>query len=363
MSKVFFFIIILIIYLYNYKLYKNLKILKSENGKNFSIYYISKKIYNDYNNENKSKWGKITVCLFVSIDYNSQGYISTVMNNYNNFWPNNIGKKIIVLDKGYNYLETYITNDWEVHYEEYNISGYMRRQYSTYIAYKYCIPNEYIAYMDSDSVFTMKIEKFMLFDNQSKPYFLYSNKIRFKQWNPFKLLKFNKTKWGDAMITFPVVIYTKHLIHLNIYLKYIHNSSLDKIVGKYFTSQFCVILEFLKFYYSNKYHFAVYEEEPILRCGIHIPYAYNLYNKNLKFKNKLYDMNVNINRITYDGICSIFIDIYPDKCCQYSIKDFYYSFYITDVNYYVKPKSKDDIKNYEESKMKIIYFYKYIMNK
>lgn len=334
-------------------LYEIIKYSKFNNmlSKNNSLFYLSNHYFEYYDYKKNSQWNKISICLFISIHFATQGYISTVINNYDIFWPVNIGKKIILLDKGFEYLETYITEKWEVYYEEYNVDGDTRKEYSFYVANKYCAPNKYIAYMDADSIFTMKVSKFMLFDELNKPFFLYTNIIRNKRWNPHYILKFNNSKWGDGMITFPVVIYTKHLNSLNNYLKYIHKSELEIIIDKFYTSQFCVILEYIKKNYKNEYHFSIYEENPIIRCGLHIPYAYGIG----KPKKNLYAFNSLINKITYDGICSIFSDIYPQKCLKFNLSDFYNRFYLIDSfkaiipSYYYK-----DIANYNNIKKDIL---------
>lgn len=342
-------LILLSIYLYCKIIISNYIINYST--KNTSLIYISSKYFDIYDKKYIKQWNKISICLFTSMHHASQGYISTVMNNYNMFWPSNIGKKVILLDKGFEYLETYITEKWNVYYEEYNLKGRIRQQYSFYIAYKYCSPNKYIAYMDSDSVFTMKVSKFMLFDDLNKPFFLYTNKIRMKNFNPLHILKFNQSKWGDGMISFPVLIYTEHLIHLNAYLHKIYKSTIESIINKYFASQFCVILEYIKKYYRYKYHFIIYENHPLLRCALHIPYAYGI----KKSKDKLNEFNAYINKITYDGICSILNDIYPAKCSKFNISKFYNRFYTIDTFEQIKPTNcMIDIIKYNNLKKEIL---------
>lgn len=335
-----------------YKIHVCINVNENINTNN-SLYYISDKYFNIYdsNDNTSSQWNKISICLFTSIHHGSQGYIATVLNNYDLFWPKNIGKKVILLDKGFEYLEAYITNNWNVYYEEYNLKGEIRKQYSFYVAYKYCRSNKYIAYMDSDSIFTMKISKFMLFDEINKPYFLYTNKIRNFRFNPLYILKFNITKWGDGMITFPVIVYTKHLIELDEYIEKMHNTTLEKVINKFFASQFCVILEYVKKYYKNEYHFSIYEENPILRCGLHVNYAYGVQ----KSKKLLFDFNSIVNSITYDGICSILNTIYPQKCKKFNITAFYNRFYLIDSFKVIKSTNYDiDKSKYKNLKNEIL---------
>lgn len=327
---------------------------------NYSLYDISYYYFKLYETETKKEWENISVCLFLSAYNCTQGCILSVLSNYNLFWPSNIGKKILLLDKGDEYLEPYIAGNWEVQYEKYEIHGYLRKEYSTYIAHKYCLPNKYIAYMDTDSIFTMKVTKYMLFDIFNKPYFLYTNKIRYKQWNPLKILKINKKAWGDAMITFPVVVYTEHMLNLNKYLIDLHNLPLEKIIKSYYTSQFCVILEYVKKYYKNCYHFSIYEVNPIIRCGVHIPYAYNISGiKRIKSINNLYNFVKLINGITYDGICSIFYEAYPDKCRYFNYNTFFKRLYVIDeFSIVVSNESYKDKVYYKSLKRKLLLLLK-----
>lgn len=182
--------------------------------------------------------------------------------------------------------------------------------------------------MDSDSIFTMKVSKYMLFDCKNKPYFLYTNVKFYSFFNPLKILKFKNIEWGNAMITFPVILYLDHLKKLDEYLVSIHNSSLEIIINNFSASQYCVFLEFVKKFYKNKYHFVQYEKDQIIRCGLHIPYAYNLTIESIKNKNMLFEINSLINKLTYDGICSIMILKYPYRCLKFDKYKFYKRFYI-----------------------------------
>lgn len=93
---VYLFIVLIIYYVYHYY---SLKISLSNSFNNKSLYYISKESFKFYDKMNKENWNEKSICLFLSFNYVSQGYISTVVNNYNIFWPSYIGKKVIVLDK------------------------------------------------------------------------------------------------------------------------------------------------------------------------------------------------------------------------------------------------------------------------
>lgn len=104
--------------------------------------------------------------------------------------------------------------------------GVMKQQYNSYVSYKYCSPNEFIAMIDSDSPFIAKAKHNMIFNKNKRPHILYTLKYRDSRWDPRKILKSNNADWGDVMFTYPIVVKTKHVEEIYSYIERIHNDSL-----------------------------------------------------------------------------------------------------------------------------------------
>lgn len=245
----------------------------------FLVIYHNLFNYTYYNNDNKQFISyNITVCLFLPSAVDDFPFVQGIISSVDTFWPSGIGKKIHWIDNYKGIINFIYKNDWTIiRASTPNITvPVMKQQYNSYISYKYCKNNEYIAMIDSDSVLISYVKYDMLFDKNKRPYFLYTLKIRDNRWDPRKILKTNNTNWGDVMFTYPIIFKTQHLKELYKYIEIIHNSSLTKLMNEYIFGQFGTFLEYIHIKkYENQYALINIEEKPFPpRCSIHIPYSY-----------------------------------------------------------------------------------------
>lgn len=220
----------------------------------------------------------VTICLFLPSSNNDFPFLQGIISSIDTFWPLNIGKKIHYIEKCKENHNFKYNSDWKVIYDiTPNITiPIMKQQYNSYMSYKYCKPNEYIAMIDSDAVFFSYAKYSMLFDSNKRPYMLYTLKSRKVQYDPTIILKTNNKKWGDSMITFPIIFKTKHLEELYRYIEAIHNTSLNILMNTYTFSQFATFLEYIHIKrYENQYSLVNVDKNPFPpRCILHIPYCY-----------------------------------------------------------------------------------------
>lgn len=279
-------------------------------------------------NAKEFKTNNITICLFLPSAINDFPFLQGIISSIDIFWPSNIGKKIHFIEKCKENNSFKYNNDWIVVYDVTpNITiPLMKQQYNSYMSYKYCMPNEYIAMVDSDSVFFSYAKYSMLFDSNKRPYILYTINSRKAQYNPTAILKTNNRKWGDCMITFPIIFKTKHLEELHRFIEVIHNASLYILMNRYIFSQFATFLEYIHIKkYENEYSLINVDKNPFPpRCVLHIPYCYIEVNWGKsqrimvsKIKNKMY-FNKLIYYLIYQGKCAR----YRKKCKNFYEKEY-----------------------------------------
>lgn len=238
----------------------------------------------DSNQKIKSKYARkfrknnITICLFLPSAIDDFPFVQGIITSVDTFWPSGIGKKIHWIDNFKGKTPFKYENDWNVIYAVTpNISvPVMKQQYNSYISYKYCSDNKFVAMIDSDSVFITYVKYEMLFNNNNTPFILYTLKYRDKRWDPRKILKTNNSMWGDVMFTYPIIIKKEHVQETMKYVEYIHNNSLINLMEKYIFGQFGTFLECIHIMnYKNQYSLINVEESAFPpRCSIHIPYSY-----------------------------------------------------------------------------------------
>lgn len=245
----------------------------------------------------------VTVCLFLPSARDDFSFVQGIISSIDEFWPIGIGKKIHWIDNYQGEINFIYKTNWTIIRDcTPNIRiPVMKQQYNSYISYKYCKGDEYIAMFDSDSALISYVQYNMLFDTSKRPYVLYTLKFRDSRWDPRKVLKSNNDNWGDVMFTYPIIFKTEHLEELNRYMEDIHNSTLVNLLNEYIFGQFGTFLEYIHIKkYENQYALINVEESPFPpRCSIHIPYSYVEVNwrrrqrvmvakhRNIKLMNKL----------------------------------------------------------------------------
>ena len=144
-----------------------------------------------------------------------------------------------------------------------------RNQWSMHWADNYTT-NEYVGFVDTDSMFNTLLNEDMLFDGD-KPHVIGHFGASLDSWSglhkasTYEFLKVRQV--FKAMNYFPVVIKVKHLSELRRYIENIHgipfNDVFSQIVNRIFVSQFHIMMNYVWYFHRDEYAWHMEESQGI----------------------------------------------------------------------------------------------------
>lgn len=238
-------------------------------------------LFRQYDKDHKKDWPKGGVCLMLRSYFFDFVFLNRTFASVEMFWPYNIGKKIIVLDIGEEYLINQIPPQWTVYFEKFEDpignDGYVGKQWSNMVADRYC-DEEFIAVTDSDLIMQTKVTPDLIFNNDGKPFMQFSEKFQVEYlWydNP-NILKIKD--WVNGMTKLPFVIRRDDVIGMRNYIERIHGKKLPVVLETYRNfSQCCLFATYVYHEKNPNYQYVIFEKtDPTVQYGVHLPYCVQL---------------------------------------------------------------------------------------
>ncbi|OHS95296.1 hypothetical protein TRFO_38610 [Tritrichomonas foetus] len=239
----------------------------------------AKYYFNLFDKKERNKFPKI--CLLFRTYLGHLSFLPFMMKSVDILWPEFIGEKVIVLDDSEIWASTFF-NDWIVKSEypdnpKLVNDSFVFKQWGNFYPEKYCSKDsEYVAFLDSDAIFSMKVSHRLLF-NRSKANVIISRDYQ-PQLFPLDKKILNKNVTYNGMINFPFLIKIKDVINCRTYIEGLHHKKISDVLladrPKWF-SQFCIMTTYIFYYANNEYNFVFAEDSyfPIMRTAVHLRYC------------------------------------------------------------------------------------------
>ncbi|GJP36562.1 hypothetical protein CLOM_g21056 [Closterium sp. NIES-68] len=205
-------------------------------------------------------------------------------------WPRGIGDVILVLDADEQLAEDLIPTWVKVYYEEnpLNLPGKILQQWSYLWADNYTTA-PYVALIDDDVIFNMKVTPGLLFNlTDGKPYVIGSAQKQMNHWLPSTQFFVGKDKYfANFMVQLPFVMPTRVLPKFRNHVATVHRrkgESFDSVFKwfalhgpKFEKTQIAhtTIGNYMWAHAHDEVHWALEwtDHTPIPRVGVHLPYS------------------------------------------------------------------------------------------